>query len=134
MSLWTPDGERQVDPAAPQEAAENLTPEQEEQAAAMAKQLTEARAQILEADVADVIGNHALGIYELAAIHLTAEEPNLDQAKVAIDGLSALVEGLEGKLGQAEATLKEALHQIKLGFVQKSQEAEAKAKAGAEEA
>ncbi len=120
MSLWTPDGERQVDPAKPNEAAQELTPEQEAQAAEMAKQLSEAREQILQAEVSDVIGNHALGIYELAAIHLTSEEPKLEQAKLAIDALAQIVEGLEGRLGDAEPTLKEALHQIRMGYVQKS--------------
>ena len=56
-----------------------------------------------------VVSNHAMGLYELAALHLTAETPKLDEASVAIDALSALVEGLEGRLGENEATLREAL-------------------------
>ena len=50
-----------------------------------------------------VIANHAMGIYELAAIHLTAPEPKLPEAVLAIDALAALVEGLEGRLGEAGA-------------------------------
>ena len=86
----------------------------------MAHELAEARARLLETDVATVIGNHALGIYELAAIHLTADEPKMDEARLAVDGLSALVEGLEGRLGEVEATLREALHQAKMAYVQRT--------------
>ena len=119
MSLWTPDGERPVtaagDPTTPE-----LTPEQEEQARAMAKELADARARLLETEVSTVLANHALGIYELAAIHLTSDEPDLDEAKLAIDGLAALVEGLAGRLGDGEGTLRDALHQARLVYVQRS--------------
>jgi len=139
MTLWTPGGEKKIDknptaetPATGQEQVSEeqpeLTPEQQQQAAEMAKQLTEAREQILQAKVSDVLANHAMGMYELAAIHLTTEEPNLDEAKLAIDALGILVEGLEGKLGEPEATLKEGLHQLKMGYVQRNTEIEAEEK------
>lgn len=126
MSLWTPDGERPVPPAdaATEDAAPDLTPEQEEQARAVAKELAEARARLLETEVATVITNHALGIYELAAIHLTADQPKLSEAKLAIDALAGLVEGLEGRLGDGEPTLRDALHQARMAFVQRSSAAE----------
>ncbi|MEM9563240.1 MAG: hypothetical protein AAGA93_11505 [Actinomycetota bacterium] len=129
MSLWTPDGERPVsgdrpDTAAGQppsgDTAAPLTPEQEEQARAVAKELADARARLLETEVSTVLTNHGLGIYELAAIHLTADEPNLPEAKLAIDGLAALVEGLAGRLGQGEPTLRDALQQAQMAFVQVS--------------
>ena len=141
MTLWTPDGERPINrdpaeaPAAaqPNESAEtqpteaglpvdDMTPEEQAQVAAMAKEMAEARARLLETDAATVMANHALGIYELGAIHLTADEPDFDEAKLAIDGLAVLVEGLAGRLGEAEPTLKEALHQIRMAFVQRSNE------------
>jgi hypothetical protein len=118
MSLWTPDGERPIS-AADEPPAHELTPEQEEQARAVAKELAEARARLLETEVSTVLVNHALGIYELAAIHLTADEPKLEEAQLAIDGLAALVEGLAGRLGEGEPTLRDALHQARMAFVQR---------------
>jgi len=118
MSLWTPDGERPVS-AADEPPAPELTPEQEEQARAVAKELAEARARLLETEVSTVLVNHALGIYELAAIHLTADEPKFEEAQLAIDGLAALVEGLAGRLGEGEPTLRDALHQARMAFVQR---------------
>lgn len=125
MSLWTPDGERRVPPASeaaspPEET--QLSPEDEERAREMAHELAEARIRLMETEVSTVLANHAVGIYELAAIHLSADEPKLEEARLAIDGLAALVEGLEGRLGEGEATLRDGLHQIRLAFVQRSQE------------
>lgn len=134
MTLWTPDGERKIPPAPAGDAATpspaagggpgpdepELTPEEEEQVRVMAKELAEARARLLETEVATVLTNHALGIYELAAIHLTAERPDLDEARLAIDALAAIVENLAGRLGESEATLKGALHQVRMAYVQRA--------------
>ncbi len=85
----------------------------------MAHELSEARRQVLEAEVATVLTNHALGIYELAALHITADDPDLAEARLAIDALGALVEGLEGRWGEGEPTLVDALANIKMAFVQR---------------
>ena len=132
MSLWTPDGERPIsrnptpsdESPGPPTAAESdrpLSAEEQEQAREMAHQISEARAQILSTDAATIIANHAMGLYELAAIHLTADEPKLPQARLAIDALGALVEGLAGRLGaENEEVLSEALAQARMAFVQRS--------------
>ncbi len=129
MTLWTPDGEREInrepEPSPAGDPADQLSPEDQQRAAEMAQELAEARARLLETDVSTVLANHALGIYELAAIHLTAEQPDFDEARLAIDALAALIEGLEGRLGDGEPTLKDALHQVRLAFVQRRNEASA---------
>lgn len=125
VTLWTPDGERPINRSPPTPTAEpehDLSPEEEAQAREMAAEFASARAEILEADVADVVANHAMGLYELAAIHLTADQPNLQASRLAIDALGALVNGLEGRLGRHEDVLNEALQQIRLAFVQRSQQ------------
>lgn len=133
-TLWTPDGERKVPPADEQTAAPSteaadpeLTPEQQEQARAMAKELAEARARILATEASTVVANHAFGVYELAAIHLTADEPKLSEAQVAIDALGALVNGLKGRLGEVEPTLVDALKQAQLLYVQRVEAAKSAA-------
>ena len=89
----------------------------------MAKELAEARARILATEASTVVANHAFGIYELAAIHLTADEPKLSEAQVAIDALNALVQGLAGRLGENETVLTDALQQAQLLFVQRTEAA-----------
>ena len=70
-----------------------------------------------------VVANHLMGLYELAAIHLSQQPANMDEASVAIDALGAVVEALPDRLGEAEATLRDALHQIRLVYVQVDQQA-----------
>jgi hypothetical protein len=65
-----------------------------------------------------VIVNHAMGLYELAAIHLGASPPRLPEAALAIDAVGCLVEGLGPRLGPDVATLQDALSNIRLAFVQ----------------
>ena len=133
MSLWTPDGEHEVNKEQSQvdeqrvhesedindvPGFEDLTPEQQEQAKAMAAELAEARQRLAETPAAEVIANHVMGIYELAAIHLSSQPPGLDEAKVAIDAMAAILSSLEDRLGQNEAVLKDALSQMQMAFVQ----------------
>ena len=74
-----------------------------------------------------VVGNHAIQLFELARIHLTADPPNLARASLAIDAMAAIVEGLAGRLGDDERTLSDGLAQIRLAYVQLKGAAEAKA-------
>ncbi len=86
----------------------------------MAKELAEARAEILEADPTAIIANHAFGIYELAMLHITNDDPDMKAARLAVDSLGALVEGLKGRLDEAEGPLNEALHGVRLLFVERT--------------
>lgn len=130
-SLWTPEGEHRVPrdsdsedasaaPSAPQPApprAGSPAGDADEEAA-LAAHLEELRHQLLSAPVEVVVANHAYGLFELAAIHLSQRPADLVQSRLAIDALGALVEGLAGRLGEAEASLVDALGQIRLAYVQ----------------
>ena len=132
MSLWTPGGEHQVprpeptDPApsaAPTPGAadpslDDLSPEQRAQAEQIAAEMSEVRRQLLSAPAAVVVANHAMGLYELGAIHLSAEKPDLDEARLAIDAFGSLVETIGDRLGEDSGTLRDALGQIRLAYVQ----------------
>jgi uncharacterized protein DUF1844 len=139
-TLWTPEGERPIrrDPAptGPSPAGsrgagppatgpggpsgpsgpvgpdgDELTPEDEEA-------LIELQEQLARTPVELVIANHAFGLFELAALHLSSDPPRLPQARLAIDALGALVEGLAGKLSDYEAQLIEGLANLRMAFVQ----------------
>lgn len=137
-SLWTPGGEHPVDRGGrPEPAPRAEAPAYDdrdlddrdldgrdddgpspEEAEAIAREMQEVRAQIAAAPVADVIANHVMGLYELAAIHLSAEDPDFTSARTAIDAMGSLVVGLEGRLGAHEATLRGALTQLQQAFVE----------------
>jgi hypothetical protein len=121
MSLWTPDGEHELpqDRVAPGEIdPEDLTDEQRAQLEAMAQEMSEVRQQLLQVPASTVVANHAMGLYELAAIHLSNQPPNLTEGRVAIDAMAGVVENLEGRLGENEPVLRDALAQLRLAFVQ----------------
>lgn len=80
--------------------------------------MVELRRQLSETPAELVVANHAYGLFELAALHLSLTPPQLPQAQLAIDALGAIVEGLAGRLGDEEEQLKEGLTQLRLAFVQ----------------
>jgi hypothetical protein len=80
--------------------------------------IDDARRRVAEAPPEVVVTNHVMGLYELAAIHLSADEPNLPAAALAIDAVACLVDGLGDRLGPDVATLRDALANIRLAFVQ----------------
>ncbi|MEL6890703.1 MAG: hypothetical protein AAFP84_03850, partial [Actinomycetota bacterium] len=86
---------------------EQLTPEQETQLAEAQQAMEEARSRLSEVPAEVVISNHVMGLYELAAIHLSATPPDFAQAALAIDAVGCLVDGLGDRLGPDTTTLHE---------------------------
>ena len=141
-TLWTPGGEVPVgdrpsdtgsagpagasEPSAADAAAEapedfdldSLSPEEREHAEQYIRELAESRERLRSVPASVVVANHAMGLYELAALHLANQPPNFSEATVAIDALGALLDGMQGRLGEPEATLREGLSQIQMAFVQ----------------
>ena len=150
-SLWTPSGEHRPpdsdggagqgpgagvpqDPGAgappgpggPPPGSGEPEPSAEEIAA-----LREVHAKLVATPVEDVVANHALGIWQLALVHLgvitppdtdgSPPAPNLAAAGFAIDALAALVDGLGERLGPHEPVLREALTQAQMLFVEVSE-------------
>ena len=80
--------------------------------------MEDVRRQLAEVPASVVVANHVMGLYELAAIHLSAIPPDLNQAVLAIDAVACLVEGLGDRLGEGAATMRDALANIRIAFVQ----------------
>jgi hypothetical protein len=134
-TLWTPGGEVPVgdrstgasdESATPDDAAaaaedfdlDSLSPEEREQAEQYIRELAESRERLKAVPASVVVANHAMGLYELAALHLSSQPANFAEGAVAIDALGALLDGMKGRLGEAEPTLQDALSQIRMAFVQ----------------
>lgn len=117
-SLWTPSGEHHVsrEETRPKQAAaqprDEGTGRHEDEA-----RLAELSAQLAKTPAEVVVANHAFGLFELARLHLSLEPPQLPQARLAIDAMAALVDGLGERLGEARRDLAAALSQIRLAFV-----------------
>jgi len=133
-SLWTPGGEHRVEPHSDDEGGPETAPpspsstragaaaaddaEFEEMGPEEARRLEELRRQIVDTPAEVVVANHVYGLFELAAIHLSEQPVNREQARLAVDAMGVLVEGLAGRLGDAEPSLRDALAQIRLAYVQ----------------
>ncbi|MDP9005381.1 MAG: DUF1844 domain-containing protein [Actinomycetota bacterium] len=131
-SIWTPGGERPVPPkaaaseatppprsedAAQADPREELTPEQQAQ---LERELAAMQEEVASTPASVVVANHAVGLFQLAAIHLNQQPPNLAEGRLAIDAMAALVEGLAGRLGDEEQSLRDGLAQLRMAFVQLS--------------
>ena len=102
---------------------DDLSDEERAQLEQAVIQMAETERQLATTPPEIVIANHAMGMYELAAIHLRQNPPNLNEASLAIDALQALLEGLDDRLGENEATLRSALQQLQQAFIAASGEA-----------
>jgi hypothetical protein len=128
--LWTPSGASEPQPpdgGGPEsggpEGGPDAPPSEEEVAA-----LRELHARLVATPVVDVVVNHALGIWQLALVHLgvvtppdaagNRPRPDLASAGFAIDALAALVDGLGERLGEHEPVLRDALAQAQMLFVE----------------
>ena len=83
----------------------------------MEQQLREAQEHLLSVPASQIVANHIIGLFELAAIHLRVDPPNLEEARLPIDAMGILVEQLGDQLPDHQ-TLAAALHQIRLAFVE----------------
>jgi hypothetical protein len=134
-TLWTPSGEHPVErnqpdatpepPPAPDE--EPLTPEEQAAAEEYAQQIDAMRRQLLELPAGVVVGQHALQFFDVAGLYLSQSPPRIDDARLAIDALAALVERLGPRLGDAETPIRQALNQAQLAFVEAARSAGAAA-------
>jgi hypothetical protein len=133
-SLWTPSGEHFPKKEAQDAAGTPLgdtdvaepTPEEAQAAIdAMREQLAHTPAEV-------VVANHCYGLFELAAIYLSQTPPMLFEARLAIDALGAMTDGLTGRLGESEAPLRESLSQLRLAFVRLEGAAAAGSDAGSD--
>lgn len=100
------------------DADEHLDPEIQDRLNDAATAMDDVRRQLAEAPVEVVVVNHVMGLYELAAIHLSTSPPDIRAAALAIDAVACLVEGLDHRLGPDAPTMRDALANIRLAFVQ----------------
>ena len=108
-TLWTPGGERPIrrePPAISHRSARGRRGpggpgggagprgRRAQRGGAAGPRWTELRDQLARTPAEVVVANHAFGLFELAALHLSLQPPQLAQARLAIDALAALVDGL----------------------------------------
>jgi hypothetical protein len=125
-SFWTPSGEHRVPPTDDDldGPTADLPPDfgadgeiDPAAAAAMEERLREAQEQLLSVPAAQIVANHLIGLFELAALHLRVDPPNLEEARLPIDAMGLVVDNM-GPLLPDHATLAAALQQIRMAYVE----------------
>ncbi|MGH9169624.1 MAG: hypothetical protein ACRD0Z_01925 [Acidimicrobiales bacterium] len=135
-SLWTPGGEHRVpratDPSVASGGDEPPTGSgsppgpadsggggmvDDEMDEATAAELQELTRQLASAPPEDVVANHCYGLFELAALHLAQQPANLEAARLSIDAMALVVDGLGDRLGQHHTSLADGLSQLRLAYV-----------------
>ena len=127
--LWTPSGEHQP-PDGPPPGPGGDPPAPPDPSPEEIEALREVHARLVATPVEDVIANHALGLWQVALVHLGVitppddtgkpPAPDLASAGLAIDAMAALVDGLGPRLGVHEEVLHDALTQAQMLFVEVS--------------
>lgn len=84
----------------------------------MEAELAQMREQLSQTPASAIIGNHCVGLFDLARVYLTLDPPHLEDASLAIDAMAAVVEGLGERLGEDAQPLRDGLAQIRMAFVQ----------------
>jgi hypothetical protein len=128
-TIWTPSGEHEPESAPsgdpfgiPGGAAGDPEQPSEEELAA----IRQARAELASVPVADIVANHAVGLWELAILHLSPDpmpdgspaRPRMEEAALAIDALASMVDTLGGRLAPHDQMLRDAVTQLRMAFVQ----------------
>jgi hypothetical protein len=121
-SLWTPSGEHFPKEESTEAPSSPFTPSGDADRSGPSQAEAQAEVDAMRAELATtpaevVVANHCYGLFELAAIYMSQTPPMLFQARLAIDGLGYLLDGLRGRLGEAEPSLRESLSQLRLAFV-----------------
>ena len=125
-SLWTPSGEHfpkeeggsaAAPPSNPPGGTDVPGPPDGVSEEEAQRRLDLMREQLASTPAEVVVANHCYGLFELAAIYLSQSPPKLFEARLAIDGLSFMLDGLKGRLGDAEPPLLESLAQLRLAYV-----------------
>jgi hypothetical protein len=138
MSLWTPGGEVPIDRERGRErpdvedqgvagraggpSLDDLSPEDRAKAEEMIAEMAEVQRQIVTAPASQVVANHVAGFYELAAIHLSQDQPKFPEAQLAIDAMSAVLDGVGDRLGENGPALRQALTQLQMAFLERRRE------------
>ena len=118
-SLWTPGGEHRVPDDHGPAPADDVDDELDDVTEAeMRAKLDKTRRHLAKIPATQVVANHAMGLFELKAIHLSRQPPDLAEASVAIDAMAAVVDAVGDRLGPNGGVLRDALAQIQLAFVQ----------------
>lgn len=100
----------------------DLSDEERLAAEQLIAEMAQVRAEIVAAPAEQIVANHLIGLYELASAHLSQPEPNFAAASLAIDSIAAVLTAAEGRLGESEEQLRQALVVVQTFYVRRKEQ------------
>lgn len=123
--LWTPSGDFEPESGGASDPGGAPGEPTEEQ---MRGELARFQAQLAATPAVEVIANHAVGLFELARLHLAlaAEGPEsieermirLNEARLCCDAFAGMIDALGERLGEGQQPLAEGLSQLRIAIVE----------------
>lgn len=97
---------------------DSLSDEERDQLRAELAEMMRVRREVAATPASEMLTNHMMRLFDLATIYLEGDPPSFPDASAVIEAFRAMLDALGDRLGDAEDTMREALGQLQMLFVQ----------------
>lgn len=97
---------------------DSMSDEEREQLRSELAEMMRVRREVAATPASEMLTNHLMRLFDLTTIYLEGDPPAFAEAATVIEAFRAVVETLGDRLGESEPTLREALGQLQMLFVQ----------------
>lgn len=97
---------------------DSLSDEERDQLRSELAEMMRVRREVAATPAAEMLTNHMMRLFDLATIYLEDNPPAFSDASTVIEAFRAMSDALGDRLGDSEDTMREALGQLQMLFVQ----------------
>jgi hypothetical protein len=97
---------------------DSLSDEERDQLRAELAEMMRVRREVAATPASEMLTNHMMRLFDLATIYLEDNPPAFSDASTVIEAFRAMLDALGDRLGDSEDTMREALGQLQMLFVQ----------------
>ncbi len=97
---------------------DSLSDDEREQLRAELAEMMRVRREVSATPASEMLTNHMMRLFDLTTIYLEGDPPAFSDAATVIEAFRAMLDALGERLGESEPTLREALGQLQMLFVQ----------------
>jgi hypothetical protein len=97
---------------------DSLSDEERDQLRSELAEMMRVRREVAATPASEMLTNHMMRLFDLATIYLEDNPPAFQDASTVIEAFRAMLDALGDRLGDSEDTMREALGQLQMLFVQ----------------
>lgn len=97
---------------------DSLSDEERDQLRAELAEMMRVRREVAATPASEMLTNHMMRLFDLATIYLEGDPPSFADASTVIEAFRAMLDALGDRLGDSHDTMREALGQLQMLFVQ----------------